>query len=379
MIEKQTYFRLEKYDAFSGVASGVLCAEEVDRDHELLDYNASKPYFQQWSNSVNKDSRGLSWGNCRLQHNPERPVGRVIEPLQFDDANKRIRCTVEIAEQEARDMLEKGILTGFSIGGQYVSKTPLSNGVTRYVANPSEISVVDRPCIPNATFDLVKRDGTSERRRLVGKMETRNIDESGTIIEHLGNIAKSLDHLAKVHDRMHKAHDTMAAACKAHFAALDKARKVEEAGQLSKADKNALHELGLIAKAAHESARLTRLDDREAHKQHREAVAKAVDAITKLAGVTLGGPGQAIANPASSGPESGFKAENANLRTDPFAVLAKLVEEAHVRKLAKGLPTRVNPNALANPHLTGGARQDEVRGATHKSFFERQVDRALGK
>jgi hypothetical protein len=180
--EKQTFFRLEKYDPFQGIATGVAVAEEVDRDHEILDYAASKPYFQAWSNSVNKDSRGLSWGNVRLQHNPDRPVGRLLEPLQFDDANKVIRCTVEIAEPQAKDFLARGILTGFSIGGSYVSKTPLAGGITRYIANPSEFSVVDRPCGPSAVFSVVKADGSFEERRF------KNISVHDKLIKAIGEI-----------------------------------------------------------------------------------------------------------------------------------------------------------------------------------------------
>jgi|SRR5215472_10885842 len=41
----------------------------------------------------------------------------------------------------------------------------MANGVTKYVAAPSEISVVDRPCAPSATFSSVKSDGQIELRK----------------------------------------------------------------------------------------------------------------------------------------------------------------------------------------------------------------------
>lgn len=159
-----TFFRLEKYDPFEGIAYGVAAAEEPDRDKEILDYAGSKPYFQAWSDSVQKDSGGKSFGNVRFQHDDKRPVGHLVQPLEFDDARKQIRIAAKINEPQARNMLAEGDLTGFSIGGAYVQKTPLGNGFTRYVANPSEISVVDRPCAPSASFSVVKSDGSCEQR-----------------------------------------------------------------------------------------------------------------------------------------------------------------------------------------------------------------------
>jgi hypothetical protein len=41
----------------------------------------------------------------------------------------------------------------------------MANGVTKYIANPSEISVVDRPCLPSAVFSVVKKDGSTELRK----------------------------------------------------------------------------------------------------------------------------------------------------------------------------------------------------------------------
>jgi hypothetical protein len=155
-MQSSTYFRLMKFDPFSGIAIGVCAAAEPDRDNEIMDYEKSKPYFQEWSASVHKDSQGKSFGNIRFQHDDKRPVGLVIAPLEFDDARKQIRVQARVIEPEARRLLETGALTGFSIGGAYVSKTPRPDGLTSYVANPCEISVVDRPCVPSATFEIVK-------------------------------------------------------------------------------------------------------------------------------------------------------------------------------------------------------------------------------
>ncbi len=70
--------------------------------------------------------------------------------------------------------VEAGVYTGFSIGGAYV-KRYRDGAVTRYVARPSEVSLVDNPCNPDAVFQLVKQDGSTEARRFTrrGKAQQR--------------------------------------------------------------------------------------------------------------------------------------------------------------------------------------------------------------
>jgi len=161
----EKFFQLEKID-FQGIAIGVAAAEELDHDNEILDYLGSKPYFQKWSASQEAASRGLSKGNVRFQHDEKRPVGHLID-ISYDDANKLVRVAAKIEEPVAKGMLASGTLTGFSIGGDYVKRTPMPNGATKYIASPAEISVCDRPCAPSATYTVVKGDGRTELRKLL--------------------------------------------------------------------------------------------------------------------------------------------------------------------------------------------------------------------
>src|SRR5712671_2343247 len=59
-----------------------------------------------------------------------------------------------------------GVYTGFSQGGAYERRWTDAEGLTRYTAAPNEISLVDLPCLPQATFEMIKADGTSEQRPL---------------------------------------------------------------------------------------------------------------------------------------------------------------------------------------------------------------------
>lgn len=144
--------------------TGVVTAEVPDRDREILDYLASKPNFIAWSRSILADSGGKSYGNVRFQHDPQRPVGRLTN-ISFDDAKKQITVTAEILEQETRDLLEAGVLTGFSIGGSYAWRVRQPDGTTRYCAIPAEVSVVDRPSVPGATFTVTNAQGVTLTKR----------------------------------------------------------------------------------------------------------------------------------------------------------------------------------------------------------------------
>jgi hypothetical protein len=160
-------FAILKSVDFEGKVEGTIAATEPDADREILDYDGSKPYFIQWSQTQFANSGGKSYGNLRLQHDAKRVVGLITDPLIFDDQAKTIRVKARVVDENAKELLQTGSLTGFSIGGDYVSKRPLPNGLVSYIAKPVEVSVCDRPCSPSATFSSVKADGTVELRKFM--------------------------------------------------------------------------------------------------------------------------------------------------------------------------------------------------------------------
>ncbi|KPL82652.1 hypothetical protein SE15_11175 [Thermanaerothrix daxensis] len=139
---------------------GVAAIEQPDMSGEIMDYAKSKPHFWAWSKRVQKASRGRSYGNVRDSHTT-RAVGKVIKMI-FDDAAKAIRVGVKVVDSEAWQKVVEGVFTGFSIGGRYGERweDPINKGYVRYEAIPNEISLVDLPCIPGATFEVIKADGS---------------------------------------------------------------------------------------------------------------------------------------------------------------------------------------------------------------------------
>jgi hypothetical protein len=128
---------------------GVAAAEVADRQGEILDYESSKPFFEAWSASVAKDTGGASLGNVRAMH--QMSAAGVLKEIKFDDNAKQIEVCAKIVDDDAWKKVKEGAYCGFSIGGRYVKTWP-DGQLTRYTADLSEVSLVDRPAIPTATF-----------------------------------------------------------------------------------------------------------------------------------------------------------------------------------------------------------------------------------
>ncbi len=152
------FYQLAKVDAAKHEVWGIAAIEEPDQSGEIMDYEKSKPHFIAWSQRVRNASGGKSQGNVRDSHTT-KAVGKVIH-LAFDDLAKAVRVGVRVLDAEAWRKVVEGVFTGFSIGGSYGAKWPddLRKTLTRYEAIPNEISLVDLPCIPGATFELVKQE-----------------------------------------------------------------------------------------------------------------------------------------------------------------------------------------------------------------------------
>lgn len=154
------FIPLLKVDAVQRLVYG--CIDETpDRSKEVFDYETSKQHFMTWSQDMQKASDGKSYGNVRAMHS--LVAAGKLESIDFDDLNKRIEFCARIVDDNEWQKVEEGVYTGFSPGGKYLKRWK-ENGVTRYTARPTELSIVDLPCIPTATFTLVKAAGVEEAR-----------------------------------------------------------------------------------------------------------------------------------------------------------------------------------------------------------------------
>ena len=166
------FARILKIDEEKRLVFGRAVHEVADKSDEIFDYAGSKPHFEAWSSSVKKDSGDKSLGNVRAMHGTV--AAGKIEQMLFDDKELAIDVSAKIVDDAEWKKCLEGVYTGFSIGGRYMKKwkDPTNPELTRYIAKPSEISLVDRPCIPTATFfDIQKADGSVVKKAFVAELE----------------------------------------------------------------------------------------------------------------------------------------------------------------------------------------------------------------
>ena len=100
-------------------------------------------------------------------------AGKLTD-IAFDDDAKRITVAAKIVDDDEWRKVQEGVYTGFSQGGRYVKRWPdPDTGLVRYTAEPHEISLVDLPCVPDATFEVVK-DGVVEKRAFAARPDDRH-------------------------------------------------------------------------------------------------------------------------------------------------------------------------------------------------------------
>src|SRR5262249_13306754 len=119
--------------------------------------------YEKWSDEIAKSTKGKSLGNLRAMHGPVA-AGKVTA-ITFNDEEKQIEIWAKVVDDAEWAKVLEGVYTGFSQGGTYERRWTDAAGNSRYTAAPNEISLVDMPCLPQATFELIKADGTTERRR----------------------------------------------------------------------------------------------------------------------------------------------------------------------------------------------------------------------
>jgi hypothetical protein len=105
-----------------------------------------------------KRTQGKSKGNVRAMHK-DIAAGKLIA-LNFNDTDRQIEVGAKVVDDAEWKKVEEGVYTGFSIGGGYVNRWPdPGTALTRYTARPTEVSLVDNPCMPGAVLRRSRATG----------------------------------------------------------------------------------------------------------------------------------------------------------------------------------------------------------------------------
>lgn len=168
-LENVLFIPLTKIDVEKREVWGCAAEEAPDKYAEVMDYAASKPHFEAWSEAIAKASDGKSLGNVRAMHGAVA-AGKLVH-FEADDETRKFLVGAKIVDDQEWKKVLEGVYTGFSIGGHYVRRWPDPDNeeLMRYEAKPHEVSIVDNPAMYGTTFEVVKADGASEQRAFVGE------------------------------------------------------------------------------------------------------------------------------------------------------------------------------------------------------------------
>ncbi|MGD0190204.1 MAG: hypothetical protein ABSD74_05650 [Rhizomicrobium sp.] len=171
-MDFRLFIPITKVDVAKRLVYGTIAEEVPDKSGEIMDYQSAKPEFEAWSAAVGRASNGKSAGNLRAMHGSVA-AGR-LDRIVFDDKEKRIATVAKVVDDTEWQKVLEGVYTGFSMGGKYKKRwrDPKKPELTRYTPEPMEVSLVDNPCIPSATFEVIKDDGSSELRKFNLKQST---------------------------------------------------------------------------------------------------------------------------------------------------------------------------------------------------------------
>ncbi len=165
-ILDKLFLPIRKIDTENHIVYGVLAAEIPDRTNEILDYDGSKKAIQAWRDNAIETSGGKSMGNLRVMHT-DKVAGTFID-IAFDDGSKEVLCAAKVVDDDEWKLVEAGAYTGFSVGARVGKreKDATNPELTRWtIGTMVEGSLVDLPCIPTATFDLMKGTTLVETRK----------------------------------------------------------------------------------------------------------------------------------------------------------------------------------------------------------------------
>ena len=144
----ELYFPVAKFDdAEDGslIVSGVLSTEDVDAQGEVVPAAFIRKAIADY----------MKKPALREMHQPIA-AGRTLS-VNVDE-NNVTRVETKVVDKGTIQKVRDGVLRGFSIGGKWLRDG--TNKLTGLVLK--EISLVDLPCNPKATFDVVKFDKSTE-------------------------------------------------------------------------------------------------------------------------------------------------------------------------------------------------------------------------
>lgn len=181
------YIPFCKVDAAKREVWGIITAEVEDKTGETCHYETTVPQYKALFDEMSQATDGRNICPLREMHQLSA-VGKGIG-FEFRDDSREIFMGFKVVDDDAWVKVDEGVYTGFSHGGHadYFTK----DQKPWYTAYPSEVSLVDNPCLGVCHFAYVKADGAVEMRKVRDYELPRREGEMD--VETIRSLAKKLD------------------------------------------------------------------------------------------------------------------------------------------------------------------------------------------
>lgn len=141
--------KAEAQDDGTLIVSGVASSEVTDAQGEKITADAMKAAIPDY----------MKFGAVREMHDSQKAAGTAVS-INVNDAGQT-EFTAHVVDPVAVKKVQTGVYKGFSIGGKVLKRDDLQKNTITGL-RLTEISLVDRPCNPEATLSCFKVDNDDE-------------------------------------------------------------------------------------------------------------------------------------------------------------------------------------------------------------------------
>lgn len=174
---------ITKVDAAQRMVFGYASTEALDSQGEVVKIDAIEAALPDY----------MKFANIREMHQPSA-VG-IAKEASVDD--KGLYLAVKVVDDAAWEKVTEGVYKGFSIGGRATKRDTLDKSVITGL-KLTEISLVDRPANPEATFDVFKADGDNTSDDI--QDEVLDADTGAPVDDNVSAKADAPDDISKADD-----------------------------------------------------------------------------------------------------------------------------------------------------------------------------------
>lgn len=154
------------------IVKGVATDGSVDSDEQIVDADWSAKALSEWLQTG---------GNVRMAHDQFKPVGKGLQVELNRDGDGKHWVKSRIVNRDAKDLVEEGVLTAYSVGisRPVIKRDPTGKARGGIICGGQicELSIVDRPANKSCYLEVAKSD-SSGHAEYVGKLHGAEVTKT---------------------------------------------------------------------------------------------------------------------------------------------------------------------------------------------------------